>query len=286
MGTFGIVGLGLLGSAIAERLLGAGHRVTGYDLDGARRTALATAGGQSASTAGEVFATCDTVLLSLPNSDVVADVIGQIEPQLRPGMLLIDTTTGDPAAAESMGVKLAERGVHYLDATVAGSSAEARAGNVLVMVGGQAEACESVREVLAAFAAQVAYVGPWGAGARMKLVVNLVLGLNRAVLAEGITLADALGLERQAALDILRASAAYSRVMDTKGQKMLAGDFSPQAKLSQHLKDVRLILAAAGRTGTELPLSILHRALLERAEEAGYGECDNSAILRAFGGNQ
>lgn len=116
----------------------------------------------------------------------------------------------------------------------------------------------------------------------MKLVVNLVLGLNRAVLAEALTFAKSLGLEPQSALAILKASPARSEVMETKGAKMLAEDFSPQAKLSQHLKDVRLILAAGERTGALLPLSRVHRELLARAEAAGYGELDNSAIVRAF----
>jgi 3-hydroxyisobutyrate dehydrogenase-like beta-hydroxyacid dehydrogenase len=120
----------------------------------------------------------------------------------------------------------------------------------------------------------------------MKLVVNLILGLNRAVLAEGLSLAEALGLDPQRVLEILRASAAYSKVMDTKGQKMLTRDYEPQARLSQHLKDVRLILETGGRTGAALPLSLLHRELLERAEAAGLGDADNSAVIEVFRGQR
>jgi 3-hydroxyisobutyrate dehydrogenase len=116
----------------------------------------------------------------------------------------------------------------------------------------------------------------------MKLVVNLVLGLNRAVLAEGLTLARHLELDLPQTLAVLKAGAAYSTVMDAKGAKMLSGDFAPQARLSQHAKDVRLILAAAGQSGVDLPLSQVHRELLERALAAGLGELDNSAIFRAF----
>jgi 3-hydroxyisobutyrate dehydrogenase-like beta-hydroxyacid dehydrogenase len=210
--------------------------------------------------------------------------MAQIEDALRAGMLVVDTTTGDPQSAAALGANLAGRGIRYLDATIAGSSAQVSAGQVVVMAGGQKQAFDAAGELLATFAADSYHVGPWGSGSRMKLVVNLVLGLNRAVLAEGITLAAALGLDLERALDILRSSAAYSRVMDTKGTKMLTGDFEPQARLSQHLKDVRLILAAAERTGTELPLSLLHRELLERLEGAGFGELDNSAIIRAFRG--
>ncbi len=284
MRTMGMIGLGLLGTAIAERLLRAGYAVVGYDLDAARRQALVTAGGAAVAQAPDVFAQCDTILLSLPNSDVVAQVMADAASSLRPGTLVIDTTTGDPQAAETLGAQLAERGVRYLDATVAGSSAQVLHGDVLVMVGGDEAAFTAASAVLATFAADAFHVGPWGAGSRMKLVVNLVLGLNRAVLAEGLSLAESLGLDPRRALELLRASAAYSKVMDTKGPKMLARDFAPQARLSQHLKDVRLILEAGRRTGATLPLSYLHRELLERAEAAGFGDADNSAIIEAYRG--
>jgi 3-hydroxyisobutyrate dehydrogenase-like beta-hydroxyacid dehydrogenase len=102
------------------------------------------------------------------------------------------------------------------------------------------------------------------------------------VLAEGLSLAEALALDTERTLELLRASAAYSKVMDTKGQKMLARDYEPQARLSQHAKDVRLILEAGGRTGAALPLSLLHRELLQKAEAAGFGDADNSAVIEVF----
>ena len=108
---------------------------------------------------------------------------------------------------------------------------------------------------------QAIYVGPCGSGARMKLVSNLVLGLNRAALAEGLVFAQALGVDGEAALQVLINSMAYSRTMDTKGQKMIQGDFRTQARLSQHLKDVRLILEAAAEAGQSLPLTEVHRQL-------------------------
>jgi len=278
----GIIGLGLVGTAIAQRLLRGGTSVIGFDLADLRREGLELAGGRAVDSALAVAQACDLVVLSLPNSDVVGGVIDELQPALRAGMTIVDTTTGDPEAAAAVGARLAESGVQYLDATIVGSSAQVSDGQVVVMVGGEVEALDAARAVLEAFASQTFHVGPWGAGSRMKLVVNLVLGLNRAVLAEGITLARALGVDPERALDVLRASAAYSRVMDTKGPKMLAEDFAPQARLAQHLKDVQLMLAAAERTGTDLPLSLLHRELLERVVAAGDGDLDNSAIIRAF----
>ena len=116
----------------------------------------------------------------------------------------------------------------------------------------------------------------------MKLVSNLVLGLNRAALAEGLFFGAQLGLNPRAVLKVLRESMAYSRIMDSKGEKMIKADFTPQAKLSQHLKDVRLILDAGAKAGVKLPLSQTHRKLLERAEADGFGGLDNSAIICAF----
>jgi 3-hydroxyisobutyrate dehydrogenase-like beta-hydroxyacid dehydrogenase len=176
--------------------------------------------------------------------------------------------------------------VRFLDATIAGSSVQVSDGQVIVMVGGSEEAFRSAHKLLASFAREVFHVGPWGSGSRMKLVVNLAIGLNRAALAEALVLAKALELNPQSALAILKASPAYSTVMDTKGPKMLSGDFTPEARLSQHLKDVRLILQAAARTGVDLPLSTTHCQLLERAEASGLGELDNAAIIRALGASK
>ncbi len=282
MPTVGVIGLGLLGTAISTRLLDAGYAVLGFDVSIERRQWLAVAGGRAADSAIDVARGCDVLLFSLPDQSVVASVIESIEPVLRAGETIIDTTTGDPWQAEALGAWLAERGIDFLDATVVGSSAQMYQRDVLVLAGGQPPVYERAGELFATFARESFRVGPWGAGSRMKLVVNLVLGLNRAALAEALTLAEALELDPSVTLNILRVSAAYSRVMDTKGQKMLDRDFEPQARLSQHLKDVRLILAAAERTGATLPLSLLHRTLLEQVEAAGHGQLDNSAILLAF----
>ncbi len=278
----GVIGLGLLGSAIAERLLTAGHLVVGFDVSESRRAALQHLGGEVAASSAAIITRCSVVLLSLPDSKIVAEVVNSSAESLRPGMWIIDTSTGDPDHAVSLSDRLQGHGVEYLDATVLGSSVQTRDGQAVVMVGASQQAFEACRELMGCFAHKVLHVGPPGNGSRMKLVVNLVLGLNRAALAEGLALARLLKLDGTTTLAILKAGAAYSAIMDTKGEKMLTGDFSPQARLSQHLKDVRLILEAAARTGGTLTLSDAHRKLLEKAEAAGYGELDNSAILKAY----
>ncbi|MBI3880636.1 MAG: NAD(P)-dependent oxidoreductase [Verrucomicrobia bacterium] len=278
----GLIGLGLVGGALAERLRRAGFRVVGFDVDVTRRRTLKKLGGHAAESAAEIFAACDRVLLSLPNSNVVESVLREAAPQLRRGLRIIDTTTGEPDATARLGAKLARRGVRYLDATIVGSSAQVLAGEVLVLVGGKRADFVAARDVFGTFAKQAFHVGPCGSGARMKLVVNLVLGLNRAVLAEGIAFAGRVGFSQKLALEILKAGAAYSRVMDTKGAKMLARDFKPQAKLAQHLKDVRLILQLGRKRGAKLPLSTLHQRMLAALARAGFADADNSAIIEAF----
>jgi 3-hydroxyisobutyrate dehydrogenase-like beta-hydroxyacid dehydrogenase len=270
----GLIGLGLVGSALSARFAESGFPVVGFDVDPAR--------GSTVDSAAAVASACRRIVLSLPTSDIVATVVESMLPHLAPGAILIDTTTGDPDHAAALGERLAQRGIYYLDAEIGGSSRQVRERDVIVLCGGDRGIYGESADIFACFARRTFYLGAWGSGARMKLALNLVLGLNRAALAEGLTFAEALGLDTQTALEVLQSGPAWSRVMDTKGAKMLSRDFAPEARLSQHLKDVRLILAAGQHAGTPLPLSALHRELLEQAEAAGFGTADNSAVIEAW----
>jgi 2-hydroxy-3-oxopropionate reductase len=195
--------------------------------------------------------------------------------------LLIDATTGDPAMAEEIAEHLAERQIGYVDATIAGSSEQARHGAAVVVIGGSETDVARAAPILESWSSRRFHVGDAGSGQRLKLVINLVLGLNRAVLAEGLNLARAAGVDPAAALEVLKATPAYSTVMDTKGAKMIARDFAPQAKLAQHWKDVGLIRALARKHGAATPLSDVHDELLQLAVRMGLGEVDNSAVIEA-----
>jgi 3-hydroxyisobutyrate dehydrogenase-like beta-hydroxyacid dehydrogenase len=278
----GLIGLGLMGSALAERLLGAGQRVMGWDIDPGRVAALRQKGGDVAGDAREVFSSCRRVLLSLPSHREVADVVQTAVASLSPGLTIIDTTTGDPASTQALAKSLADRGITYLDATISGSSAQVRAGSVALMVGGDAESFAASSDIFESIGRQTFHTGAAGTGSKMKLVTNLVLGLNRAALAEGLAFAESLGLDLALSLAVMRGSAAYSRIMDTKGERMIHGDFAPDARLSQHLKDVRLIVDIGRQAGLPMPLSAAHRAVLEDAEAKGCGELDNSSIIKVL----
>ena len=276
----GIIGLGLMGNALAMRLFQSGFTIYGFDPDAECSAAFQALGGVLAGDANGVLGTCDVVLLSLPSHREVGYVLREGAGYVRAGQILLDTTTGEPNSAVEYARELATRGVWYLDATISGSSVQAREGDVIWMVGGEQEAFDRCEVLFQCVAKEVVHAGAVGTGSKMKLVTNLVLGLNRAALAEGLALARSLDLDLAQMLSVLLKSAAYSRIMDTKGEKMISGDFTPVARLSQHLKDVRLILDAA--KPMSLPLSEMHRELLEKAVALGYGELDNSAIIKAI----
>jgi 3-hydroxyisobutyrate dehydrogenase-like beta-hydroxyacid dehydrogenase len=277
----GLIGIGLVGKALAERLLKAGFHIVGFDIDPRCADELKRLGGEAVSSSAAVAQAADVCLLSLPDSKIVARVVDEIISSLN-GKLLIDTSTGDPVDSAALGEKLQRHGIGFVDATIVGSSKQVRNGEVIVLAGGEAPAFRQSMPLFSTFAKQSFHLGPCGSGASMKLVVNLVLGLNRAVLAEGLTFAEGCGIDAAQALEVLKSSMAYSRIMDTKGEKMLKRDFSVEAKLSQHHKDVRLILSTAQQASAPVPFSATHDQVLNQAESLGFGEMDNSAIIEAF----
>jgi len=275
----GVIGLGLMGTALTERLLEHGYRVTVWNRTREKAAPLIAQGAQWSD---NPLADCRRAIISLYTSEVVAEVLQQMETGLRPEQIIVDTTTGEPEQTAALGGRLAARGVRYLDAPISGSSQQTRDGQATVIVGGERTTFDACADLWSVMGAKVFHVGPCGSAARMKLISNLVLGLNRAVLAEGLAFAEALGVAPAAALEVLKGSNAYSRAMDVKGRKMVERDFSVQARLSQHLKDVRLMLDAARAAGLTLPLTETHRRLMEQAEAAGLGDQDNSAILEVL----
>ncbi|MDA0838370.1 MAG: NAD(P)-dependent oxidoreductase [Planctomycetota bacterium] len=286
MEPIGIIGLGLLGSAIAERLATQGHTILGFDTESEKVESMVASGRHPAKSAREVIEGCKTVILSLPTSRVASDVITEMAPGLRAGRTILDTTTGDPLEMEALAARLSEHCADYVETNVAGSSEQARAGEVTLFLGGAEKVIQAHEKLFNLMAANVFHLGGAGSASRFKLVHNLAVGLHRAVLAETLLFGEALGFAPDQTLSILKQTPAASAVMNSKGSKMVAADYAPQARLSQHLKDVRLMIAEAQRAGASIPLTQLHRELLERAEELGFGDADNSAIIEAFRGPQ
>jgi len=283
--TIGLVGIGLVGTALAENLLAVGFDVLGYARRESSRTNLVRLGGRAAASLSEVAQAAKRVVLSLPDSDVVAEVVlgsnGLLESGTAP-RLIMDTTTGEPERTEALARTLQASGVQFVDAPISGSSQQIRQRQGVVLVGGERAAYESCLDLLRAIAERHYYLGASDAGSRAKLASNLILGLNRLVLAEGLVFAERLGLDLEAFLAMLKTTPAYSRAMDVKGEKMLQGNFTPQSKIEQHHKDLRIILQYAQRVGQELPLAHVHKEILELAMTAGEGDLDTSAVIQVL----
>ena len=274
--------MGLLGSALAESLIKAGFTVRGYDTAPDRVREHEARGGVPARSPADAARRATVVMTCLMTADIVRDVLlgpdGAID-AAEPGLVVIDNSTIHPDASAALAGLLAPRGIPMLDAPVAGSSGQARRREAPIVVGGDPEVFARCRPILDALTERVRHVGPNGAGARAKLVINLVLGLNRLALAEGLLFGLRQGLDGRALLTVLKDSGAYSRAMDLKGERMVEGNFEAEGKLVQHLKDVELMLEVGHAAGAPLLATALHRQLLLAGVAGGLGDHDNSAII-------
>jgi 3-hydroxyisobutyrate dehydrogenase-like beta-hydroxyacid dehydrogenase len=281
-----VIGLGLMGSALAGTLSRAGFEVRGYDISEVRRQELADRVGSVFGSASEASEGLSLALTSLPAGDQVrAACLGPdgIATGLAPGALIIDTSTTRPEDAIETGRLLGKLGIGFVDACISGSSNMVARRDLVVMVGGSPENLDRSRPVLDAVARSVHHMGPVGAGARTKLVVNLVLGAHRLALAEGLLLAERAGLEPDDVLDVLRDGAAYSKAMDIWGPRMLAGGTEPpSSRLRQHHKDVKLMLEQGDLYETPLPLTAALDAVLIEAERLGLSGLDISGLIQVL----
>lgn len=287
MKPIGIVGLGLVGRAIANRLIAAGHRVYGYDIAPGACTAASELGVVVLDDAAAVARSASTVLLSLMTSEDRRTLCWgpqQFAATLAQGSAVLDTTTAAPDDIVEDAARLLTQGVRLIDVCLSGSSEVIAAGQALALVGGSESTADYVWAVTPFTKKQFFFNAP-GAGNRAKLIVNLVFGLNRLVLAEALGLARSGGFDLTTILEVLRSGETYSVAMDTKGPKMIAGVYEPAvARLAQHAKDVHLIRDYARGVGATTPLSDLHEQLIDALVAQGFGDLDNAAIFKAYDG--
>ena len=187
--------------------------------------------------------------------------------------------TCDPDRIAALGERVAARQVHLLETPVSGSSGQVSRGEGVGLIGGEASVLAQVQPLVRTMFPTFFHVGKIGDAGRAKLAVNLILGLNRLALAEGLVFAQRLGLGTEAFLKIARASACYSQVMDIKGSKMVQGDFVAEGRVTQHLKDVHLMLDQARRAKQRLPLLEIHADVLQACVRHGEGDLDNSIVI-------
>jgi len=278
-----IVGLGLMGEVYAQQLIAAGLPVIGYDIDADRRTRLGEIGGRAVASIAELAQPARAILIAVFNTAQVEDVIEKhLLPALGEGSnkIVAVMSTVDPDQVAALAARVVPRGIRYLDVPVSGTSDQVRRGDGVALVGGDPAIAAELKDVFDALFKRSFHVGKIGDGGRAKLAVNLILGLNRLALAEGLVFAERLGLDPAAFLAVAEGSASYSQVMETKGPKMLSGDFSPEGRAKQTLKDAHLMLEQAAAHGQKLSMLEVHADVLEACVRAGEADLDNSVIIK------
>jgi 3-hydroxyisobutyrate dehydrogenase-like beta-hydroxyacid dehydrogenase len=289
METVGLIGAGLMGTACARRLLQAGFAVQAYDVDESKRAAIGKLGAQPAGSIADIAKRCATIVLAVFNTDqveqVIADKTGVLDAMGKdaPPRTLICTSTCDPDRLAALAIRVVPRGIRFLEVPISGTSRQVAEGDGVGLVGGDCAVMEQAAPVLDAICPRRYYLGSVGNGSRAKLAVNLILGLNRAAIAEGLVFAERLGLDREAFLDVARGSAAYSQVMDIKGPLMARREYrKPMSRVDQSLKDFHLMIEQARAKGQELPFASVYVQMLEDCVRKGEGEWDNAAIAEAI----
>lgn len=287
MKKIGVIGAGLLGTACMQRLLGGGFEVLVYDIDAAKRLSAEKLGAASAASIAALAGACSTIVLAVFNTDQVEQVVegGDGIAQAAKGgaaRTVICMSTCDPDRLAALSAR-AGKEVRLLEVPLSGTSRQVAEGTGVGLVGGDREVMDAAAPVLDAICPRRYYIGAVGNGSRAKLAVNLILGLNRGALAEGLAFAARLGLDPVDFLEVAKGSAAYSQVMDIKGAMFARREYAkPQSRVDQSLKDFKLMLAQAGAAGQQLPFAQVYVELLEDCMKRGEAEWDNAAILEAI----
>jgi 3-hydroxyisobutyrate dehydrogenase-like beta-hydroxyacid dehydrogenase len=273
----GLIGVGLMGEVYARRLIAAGFSVLGFDVDPERRDKLAEMGGRAGALA-EIAQQCEPIVLAVFDTEQVEDVVERALLPVASGKIVLCTSTCDPDRIAALDAKVAGR-LRFLETPVSGTSEQVRQGDGVALIGGDAAIADEAAGVLEALFPRRFHIGKIGDGGRAKLAINLILGLNRLALAEGLVFAARLGLDPAAFLRVARASAASSQVMDTKGLKMLSGDFAPEGRVRQTYKDTQLMLDQACKAGQKLPLLEIHAEVLAACMRHGEADADNAIVI-------
>jgi 3-hydroxyisobutyrate dehydrogenase-like beta-hydroxyacid dehydrogenase len=275
----GIIGVGLLGTAVASRLLEAGFEVVGYDTRPEQLTTLGTRGLRPAASVKEAAAGADAIFTILPSLEAVETVVrGLIETVPAPATI-VQMSTISPTLTRALGAAAATRGIGFLDAPMSGTSAMVARGDCTIFVAGDRARADACRPVFDAIAGKTLYVGETGLAMVAKLATNLLVGLNTAAVAEALVLGAKAGLDPALLLDVLKQSAAGSRMLEVRGPLMVSHRFDAQMKAELFLKDFKLMLEEGSRVGAALPLTSLTQQLTLATVAAGRGGEDIAAII-------
>jgi 3-hydroxyisobutyrate dehydrogenase-like beta-hydroxyacid dehydrogenase len=283
----GLIGLGLMGRPMGMNLLKAGHPLTVWNRTASRASELVAAGATLAGSPKEVAASCDVLITMVSDPPALEGVLwgaggedgGALE-ALKAGSVYIDSTTVSPALARRIGAACAERGVRFLDAPVTGGDWGAKKGELVFMVGGDAETLKTAEPILGVMGKRWFHLGPNGAGQTIKLAMNLILALQVEALAEALALVTGAGLKGESLVEVLQSSMARSGVLDIKSQNLLKGEYTPSFPLRLMHKDLGLALDLANQLGVALPATAAARETYNYVKGAAKEDLDYSAVMK------
>lgn len=277
-----MVGLGVMGRAMAANLIDAGHEVIVHSRSPGPVDAAVARGATRAASAAQVGASCQIVVTALPDSATVEDVVlsaGGIFSAPSAGLLFVDTSTIAPETARTIDTRARALGLRALDAPVSGGERGAIEGTLAIMVGGTAADVEAARPVLAAIGSNIVHVGPAGAGQTVKAANQMIVAGTISLVAEAIVLLERCGVDPATAVPVLAGGLAGNRILDTRAEDMIARRFAPGARVALQHKDLGIALATARAAGVVTPLSALTEQLFSALLGLGRDGLDHTAVL-------
>lgn len=280
----GFLGIGIMGYAMASNLLKAGYEVTVWNRSPDKCKDLATEGAQVAASPAEVVAASDITLAMLSDPEAclaVATGPDGVAAAMAPGKGYVDVSTVDAATARQVAAAVRGAGGLYLEAPVSGSKGPAQQGQLIFLTGGDRHLYEASAPLLEVMGKASFFLGEVGAGANMKLVVNMVMGTMLASYAEGLELAKQCGLQQSDLVDVIKLGAIASPMFQLKAPAMIEGSYPPAFPLKHQQKDLRLALALGDEVEQPLPLAAAANELYKRARAEGYSDADFSAVMAA-----
>lgn len=283
MRTIAFLGLGIMGSRMAARLVKAGFAVRAWNRTLARAEELKAKGAVVAGSPAEAATGADAAITMLGDPASVRDVAlgtGGVIEALAPGSIYVDMTTVDPATSRGLDCACRARGVAFVDAPVTGSKSAAANGELVLMVGGDAGEVARLTPLFAPIAKRVVHLGPVGSGSMMKLVNNLAIAGSMAALFEALTVGRRAGLDDDKMLEVLTGSALASPLLALKGEAVRRRDFEPHFAFKHMAKDIRLARAESAGLGAPHVVSDLLDALFSSGLDQGYAEEDFAALVK------
>lgn len=283
MGTVGVVGLGIMGTAYAKNLIAGGATVLGADPLEEARERLTELGGTAHEVAGGWLADCDLVILALISPDVLREVSMALAKVLVPGQVVLETGTFALADKEAAHTALAATGIHLLDCPVSGTGAQAVVADIVMMASGNEQAIAHARPYMALFTKKVIDAGEFGEGSRLKYVANHAVALHNAAAAETLAYADALGLDHQTVYDMLSSGAGQSKMSDLRMPLMIEACYEPPtASLKMFEKDLAVIGDDLRHLDLDVPLFDAVRALYQEASSSLPGTHDTASVFEVY----